>query len=103
GLPAGYQTMLSYRGSNLSGGQKQRIGIARAILRRPDVLLLDESTSALDAATRERVIDNLLQEFKRRILVFATHDEFVTSKVDVVLEMARLNCALVEKEPSEAG
>jgi ABC-type bacteriocin/lantibiotic exporter with double-glycine peptidase domain len=90
-LPAGYQTMLSYRGSNLSGGQKQRLGIARAVLRQPDVLLLDESTSALDAMTREKVIVNLLQEFKSRVIVFVTHDEFVTSKVDVILEMEKLN------------
>jgi len=51
--------------------------------------LLDESTSALDATTREKVIVNLLQEFKSRILVFVTHDEFVTSKVDVILEMEK--------------
>jgi ABC-type bacteriocin/lantibiotic exporter with double-glycine peptidase domain len=98
GLPAGYQTMLSYRGSNLSGGQKQRLGIARAVLRRPDVLLLDESTSALDASTREKVIDNLLRELRSRILVFVTHDEFVTSKVDVVLEMAQLNGSLAASD-----
>jgi ABC-type bacteriocin/lantibiotic exporter with double-glycine peptidase domain len=92
-LPDGYATMLSYRGGNLSGGQKQRLGIARAVLRRPDVILLDESTSALDAETRESVINNLLEEFKDRILVFVTHDEFVTSRVDVILEMSRLNLA----------
>src|SRR5207302_1003181 len=48
-LPSGYDTLLNYKGSSFSGGQKQRIGIARAVLRNPDVLLLDESTSALDA------------------------------------------------------
>src|SRR5262249_9044562 len=58
GLPAGYNTVLNYKGTNLSGGQKQRIGIARAVLRRPDVLLLDESTSALDVETRKTVVSN---------------------------------------------
>lgn len=92
-LPSGYETLLSYRGSNLSGGQKQRIGIARAVLRQPDVLLLDESTSALDADTRRKVVSNLIEEFRDRIVVFVTHDEFVTSKVDTVLDMDQINLA----------
>lgn len=87
-MPNGYQTVLNYRGTNLSGGQKQRIGIARGVLRRPDVLLLDESTSALDAATREQVVANLLDEFKDRIIIFVTHDAFVTSRVDEVLDLS---------------
>jgi ABC-type multidrug transport system fused ATPase/permease subunit len=88
GLTNGYETLLNYRGSNLSGGQKQRIGIARAVLRDPDLLLLDESTSALDSATREQVVGNLLKEFKDRIVVFVTHDAFVISKVDEVVDLS---------------
>jgi ABC-type bacteriocin/lantibiotic exporter with double-glycine peptidase domain len=87
-MPDGYQNVLNYRGTNLSGGQKQRIGIARAVLRHPDVLLLDESTSALDAATREEVVKNLLEEFRDRIVVFVTHDPFVMSSVDEVLNLS---------------
>ena len=87
-LPNGYETTLNYKGSNLSGGQKQRIGIARAVLRRPDVLLLDESTSALDPATREQVVGNLLREFNGRILIFVTHDDVVISKVDEVYDLS---------------
>jgi ABC-type multidrug transport system fused ATPase/permease subunit len=90
-LPNGYQTLLQYRGSNLSGGQKQRLGIARAVLRRPDVLLLDESTSALDGETRERVLRNLLSEFKDRIILFVTHDPALMAKVDEVLDMTAIN------------
>jgi ABC-type bacteriocin/lantibiotic exporter with double-glycine peptidase domain len=92
-LPQGYATRLSYRGSNLSGGQKQRIGIARAVLRRPDLLLLDESTSALDANTRARVVENLLEEFRDRIVLFVTHDAFVMSRVNHVIDMGAINHA----------
>jgi ABC-type multidrug transport system fused ATPase/permease subunit len=91
-LPEGYETLLQYRGSNLSGGQKQRIGIARAVLRQPDVLLLDESTSALDATTREQVVTNLREEFKDRIIVFVSHDAFVISQVDHVFDLTSVSC-----------
>jgi ABC-type bacteriocin/lantibiotic exporter with double-glycine peptidase domain len=93
-LPQGYDTLLSYRGTNFSGGQRQRIGIARAILRRPDVLLLDESTSALDSETSEKLVCNLLEEFADRIVLFVTHDAFVASRVSQVLEMAQINKAM---------
>lgn len=62
GLPAGYDTVLGQRGVNLSGGQKQRLAIARALLRRPVILILDDSTSALDAVT-EAQLRQSLQEF----------------------------------------
>jgi ABC-type multidrug transport system fused ATPase/permease subunit len=86
-LPDGLNTVLRYRGTNLSGGQRQRIGIARALLRSPDVLLLDESTSALDADTRDLVISNILSEFRDRIVVFVTHDTAVMERVDEVVRL----------------
>lgn len=94
-LPSGYETVLQYRGSNFSGGQKQRIGIARAILRRPDVLLLDEGTSALDSTTREQVVSNLQAALRDRILLFVTHDAFVADKVDQVFDMDATNSVVM--------
>jgi len=102
-LPSGYETILQYRGSNFSGGQKQRIGIARAILRRPEVLLLDESTSALDLATREQVVSNLQATLKDHILVFVTHDAFVADKVDQVFDMEAINSVEIPDQALSRG
>jgi ATP-binding cassette subfamily B protein len=54
-MPDGYQTMVGQRGVNLSGGQKQRLAIARALLKRPKVLIMDDSTSAIDMGTEARL------------------------------------------------
>ncbi len=58
-LPQGYDTMLGQRGVNLSGGQKQRLSIARALVRQPAVLILDDSTSALDVGTEAALLNAL--------------------------------------------
>jgi ATP-binding cassette, subfamily B, multidrug efflux pump len=61
-FPDGYDTMLGQGGVNVSGGQKQRLCIARAILRRPKILILDDSTSAVDSATEERIREAFYDE-----------------------------------------
>ncbi|WP_054955142.1 ABC transporter ATP-binding protein [Paenibacillus dakarensis] len=66
GMPEGYDTELGQRGINLSGGQKQRIAIARALLLKPSILILDDSTSAIDTGTEARLQHELGQLMKGR-------------------------------------
>ncbi|TMV50924.1 ATP-binding cassette domain-containing protein [Paenibacillus mesophilus] len=73
GWPAGYDTLIHHEGGSLSGGERQRISLARALLRRPKLLLLDEVTAALDPAT-EADINQLIQQLRRHItIVSVTH------------------------------
>mgnify|MGYP002674223355 FL=1 len=66
-------------GKNLSGGQKQRLALARVLIRRPKILILDEATNGLDAATEEQVIHNLLDyvEQTNSILIVTSHKEAI--------------------------
>ena len=83
-LPKGLESRLDYQGANLSGGQRQRIGLARAIVRQPDVLILDEASSALDGQTRDIVLQHLHELFKTKVLVFITHDSHIMQSVDEI-------------------
>ena len=69
----GYETILGERGINLSGGQKQRICIARALIKEPKVLILDDCLSALDNETEEKVILSLKSILKNTTTIISSH------------------------------
>jgi len=88
-LPEGYETIVGPTGSRLSGGQRQRISLARAILRNPEVLILDEATSQIDVES-EQLIHNVLEEFTRnRTTLLITHRPSTIALADRVLVMDR--------------
>lgn len=70
-MPEGYNTVLTEAGSNISGGQKQRITLARAQLRHPDILILDEATSNLDYRTENEINASLLKDDQLTLIVIA--------------------------------
>ncbi len=72
-LPAGYDTLLGERGTKLSSGQRQRLSIARAVIKNAPILVLDEPTASLDAATEHRVLENLRRWGAGRVIFLITH------------------------------
>ena len=86
-LPLRYQTRLEENGTNLSGGQRQRLAIARAMLKKPDILILDEATSNLDAIT-ERALDRTIHEFAGNMTtIFIAHRLSTIKNCDVIYVM----------------
>ena len=84
-LPQGLDTVVGERGVALSGGERQRAALARALLRRPRLLLLDDALSAVDAETESRILENLRAFLGKSTLVLATHRVFVAETCTRVL------------------
>jgi ATP-binding cassette subfamily B protein len=91
-FPDGYRTMVGERGLTLSGGQKQRTAIARAILRNPRILILDDALSSVDTLTEERILTHLAGVMRGRTVILISHRVSTVRGADriVVLEKGRI-------------
>jgi ABC-type multidrug transport system fused ATPase/permease subunit len=91
-MPNGLDTILGDRGVTISGGQRQRLAIARAILRDPEVLILDEALSALDGKTEAKVMESLQLTSPHRTIILVSHRlaSIVNSDQILVLEGGRV-------------
>lgn len=91
-LPEGLETLVGEKGVALSGGQKQRISIARALIKDPEILILDDSLSAVDAKTEKKIIDNIRKERNAKTTIITTHRMSAVKHADhiVVLEDGKI-------------
>jgi len=96
-LPEQYQTIVGERGVTLSGGQKQRISIARALIKDPDIIVLDDCLSAVDAETEQRILEYLNEHLQdkttivitHRISTLMTYDNILVLKDGVIVEQGK--------------
>lgn len=87
-LPDGVDTVIGERGAKLSGGQRQRIAIARALVRKPKLLVLDEVTTALDPATEAAICQTLRSLSRKSTIISISHQQAMREVADVVYELS---------------
>lgn len=95
-FPEGYNTLLGERGITLSGGQKQRLAIARALIKNPQILILDDSLSAVDTQTESLILSELIKFMKNRITIVISH------RVSTIKDLNNI-IVLKDGEISESG
>ncbi|WP_303754387.1 ABC transporter ATP-binding protein [Enterococcus sp. S86.2] len=91
-MPAGYDTLVGERGVSLSGGQKQRLSIARALIAKPEILILDDALSAVDAKTEEAILSNLKAARQNKTTIIAAHrlSSVMHAKEIIVIEEGQI-------------
>ncbi|MBI4876796.1 MAG: ABC transporter ATP-binding protein [Acidobacteria bacterium] len=99
GFPEGYRTMVGERGITLSGGQKQRTAIARAVLRDPPILILDDALSSVDTVTEERILTGLALVTRGRTTILISHRVSTVRNADRILVLE--NGVIVEQGSHE--
>jgi ATP-binding cassette, subfamily B, bacterial PglK len=86
-LPLGINTLVGERGSRISGGQLQRVGIARALYRNPEILIFDESTSALDRETELEILKNIYKFKDKKTMIIITHKKELLKNCDKIYKL----------------
>ncbi|SET32273.1 peptidase domain-containing ABC transporter [[Clostridium] polysaccharolyticum] len=99
--PFGYDTVLQESGSNLSSGQRQRLALARALLKNPEILVLDEFTSNIDSETEKDIKHILYHEFREKTVIFITHKIQTFSDCDAIYRMEKGKLEKVEMHKTE--
>lgn len=84
-LPMGLETLVGEKGVSLSGGQKQRVSIARALIKDPEILMLDDSLSAVDAKTEAKIIENIQRERQDKTTIITTHRLSGIQHADIII------------------
>ncbi|MEL6864076.1 MAG: ABC transporter ATP-binding protein [Bacteroidota bacterium] len=85
GLPEGFDTLVGERGVTLSGGQKQRISIARALIKKPDIVILDDCLSAVDTSTEQQILGYLNKKLAHKTSIIITHRIYSSLNFDKIL------------------
>ena len=98
----GYDLEIRERGIGLSGGQKQTINLARSLLHKPEILLLDEPTSSMDQSTEQKVIASLQEFCKNKTMVIVTHRNPILAMVDRVLVIEN-GSIIADQTPEQLG
>ncbi|MDA1028228.1 MAG: ABC transporter ATP-binding protein [Bacteroidetes bacterium] len=101
----GFQTMVGERGITLSGGQKQRTSIARALIRKPNILILDDALSAVDVNTERNILSHLKKQFGKRTIVIVSHrisavqdaDQIIVLDEGKIIERGNHDSLILEK------
>jgi ATP-binding cassette subfamily B protein len=99
GFPLGYETLVGERGITLSGGQKQRTAIARALLREPRILILDDALSAVDTQTEEQILTHLAGAMRGRTVILISHRVSTVRQAGAIVVLER--GAIVERGTHE--
>ena len=98
-MPQGFDTIIGEKGVSLSGGQKQRLAMARAMILNPDILILDDSLSAVDAKTEYAIIDNLKATRENKTTIISAHRLSAVVHADLILVMQ--NGQIIERGTHE--
>ena len=99
-LPQGYQTLIGENACKLSEGQKQKIAIARALIKRPKILILDEAMSSMDSASEEKVLLNIKQSQKDLILIVVSHRLSTVRSADLVYFLLSADEMIIDRPES---